>query len=193
MKSDTQARILDYIREMITMRGYAPTVREICTAVHIASTSTVHGHLAALEKRGFIHRDPTHTRGITLVPRARAEYKIVPVINRLQPHTAVVDPVNVIEYMAAPAHITRAGTVIAYYIKDDSFKVDNLREGDCVFIELGEKPHGAYYAVTTDDGEIVIIRTSQILDLEKERFISVRFAGRGLSALGAVCGMLRRL
>ena len=66
-RGDTQDRIYEFIKQTIELKGYPPSVREICEAVHLSSTSTVHGHLARLEKRGLIRRDPTKPRAIEVI------------------------------------------------------------------------------------------------------------------------------
>ncbi len=66
-RGDTQDRIYEFIKQTIELKGYPPSVREICDAVHLSSTSTVHGHLARLEKRGLIRRDPTKPRAIEVI------------------------------------------------------------------------------------------------------------------------------
>ena len=64
--TDKQREILEYIKEMILKKGYPPAVREICEAVHLKSTSSVHSHLESLEKNGYIRRDPTKPRTIVI-------------------------------------------------------------------------------------------------------------------------------
>ena len=66
--TDKQKEILEYIKEMILKKGYPPAVREICEAVHLKSTSSVHSHLESLEKNGYIRRDPTKPRTIEMLP-----------------------------------------------------------------------------------------------------------------------------
>lgn len=65
--SDKQREILEYIKEEILSKGYPPAVREICEAVHLKSTSSVHSHLETLEKNGYIRRDPTKPRAIEIL------------------------------------------------------------------------------------------------------------------------------
>ena len=65
--TDKQREILEYIKEMILKKGYPPAVREICEAVHLKSTSSVHSHLESLEKNGYIRRDPTKPRTIEIL------------------------------------------------------------------------------------------------------------------------------
>ena len=65
--SDKQKEILEYIKSEILNRGYPPAVRDICEAVHLKSTSSVHSHLETLEKNGYIRRDPTKPRAIEII------------------------------------------------------------------------------------------------------------------------------
>ena len=82
-----QQEILEYIKSQILTRGFPPAVREICDAVHLKSTSSVHSHLETLEKNGYIHRDPTKPRAIEILDDTfnltRREMVNVPVIGRL--------------------------------------------------------------------------------------------------------------
>ena len=73
-----QIEVLRYIHEQVTQKGYPPTVREIGEAVQLSSTSTVHGHLARLEKKGFIQRDPTKPRAIELTKQGLEKIGIRP-------------------------------------------------------------------------------------------------------------------
>ena len=65
--TDKQREILEYIKSQILERGFPPAVREICEAVHLKSTSSVHSHLETLERNGYIHRDPTKPRAIEIL------------------------------------------------------------------------------------------------------------------------------
>jgi repressor LexA len=77
--TNKQQEILVFIKEEITSKGYPPSVREICSAVGLKSTSTVHGHLDRLEKRGFIRRDPTKPRAIEILDRNAYQKEIISV------------------------------------------------------------------------------------------------------------------
>lgn len=87
--TDKQREILEYIKEMILKKGYPPAVREICEAVHLKSTSSVHSHLESLEKNGYIRRDPTKPRTIEILDDdfalTRRELVNVPVIGTVAP------------------------------------------------------------------------------------------------------------
>ena len=85
--SAKQEEILEYIKSQILERGFPPSVRDICEAVHLKSTSSVHSHLETLEKNGYIHRDPTKPRAIEILDDSfnfnRREMVNVPVIGHV--------------------------------------------------------------------------------------------------------------
>ena len=85
--SKKQTEILEYIKEQIIQKGYPPAVREICAAVSLKSTSSVHSHLETLEKNGYIRRDPTKPRAIEIVDDefnlTRREMRNIPVIGQV--------------------------------------------------------------------------------------------------------------
>ena len=85
--SDKQKEILEYIKSEILNRGYPPAVRDICEAVHLKSTSSVHSHLETLEKNGYIRRDPTKPRAIEIIDDTfnlvRREVVNVPLLGRV--------------------------------------------------------------------------------------------------------------
>ena len=92
--TDKQREILEYIKEMILKKGYPPAVREICEAVHLKSTSSVHSHLESLEKNGYIRRDPTKPRTIEILDDdfalTRRELVNVPVIGTVAAGTPIL-------------------------------------------------------------------------------------------------------
>ncbi len=85
--TEKQSEILEYIKAQILERGFPPAVREICEAVHLKSTSSVHSHLETLEKNGYIRRDPTKPRAIEILDDAfnltRREMAQVPIVGRV--------------------------------------------------------------------------------------------------------------
>lgn len=87
--SSKQREILEYIKQEILNKGYPPAVREICEAVHLKSTSSVHSHLETLEKNGYIRRDPTKPRAIEIIDDnfnlTRREVVNVPIIGQVAP------------------------------------------------------------------------------------------------------------
>lgn len=111
--SSKQQEILDYIKEEILKRGYPPSVREICEAVHLKSTSSVHSHLETLEKNGYIRRDPTKPRAIEICDDSfqmiRTEMVNLPIIGQVAAGMPILAEENVESYFPVPAELVPHG------------------------------------------------------------------------------------
>ena len=105
--SPKQTEILEYIKSEIINRGFPPAVREICEAVNLKSTSSVHSHLETLERNGYIRRDPTKPRAIEIVDDnfnlTRRELVNVPVVGRVAAGEPILAVENVENYFPIPA------------------------------------------------------------------------------------------
>ena len=105
--SKKQSEILEYIKEQILEKGYPPAVREICEAVHLKSTSSVHAHLETLEKNGYIRRDPTKPRAIEIVDDSfnliRREIVNVPMVGQVAAGQPILAVENIESYFPVPA------------------------------------------------------------------------------------------
>ena len=104
--SPKQTEILEYIKSEIINRGFPPAVREICEAVNLKSTSSVHSHLETLERNGYIRRDPTKPRAIEIVDDnfnlTRRELVNVPVVGRVAAGEPILAVENVENYFPIP-------------------------------------------------------------------------------------------
>ena len=104
--SAKQQEILEYIKSQLLAKGYPPSVREICEAVHLKSTSSVHSHLETLEKNGYIRRDPTKPRAIEILDDSfnfnRREMVNVPVIGHVAAGEPLLAEQNIEEYFPIP-------------------------------------------------------------------------------------------
>ena len=111
--SDKQQQILEYIKEQIMEKGYPPAVREICDAVHLKSTSSVHSHLETLERRGYIRRDPTKPRAIEICDdnfqMLRTETASLPVVGRVAAGEPILAEQNIESYFPLPAEYIPRG------------------------------------------------------------------------------------
>ena len=98
-----QTEILEYIKECVLKKGYPPSVREICEAVHLKSTSSVHSHLATLEEKGYIRRDPTKPRTIEIIDEefnpARRELVNIPVVGTVAAGQPILAEENISDYL----------------------------------------------------------------------------------------------
>ena len=136
--TDKQREILEYIKEMILKKGYPPAVREICEAVHLKSTSSVHSHLESLEKNGYIRRDPTKPRTIEILDDdfalTRRELVNVPVIGTDAAGVPILAEQNIEDYLPIPAEILPNKEVFMLKVKGNSMIEAGIYNGDKVIV-----------------------------------------------------------
>ena len=136
--TDKQREILEYIKEMILKKGYPPAVREICEAVHLKSTSSVHSHLESLEKNGYIRRDPTKPRTIEILDDDFAltirELVNVPVIGTVAAGVPILAEQNIEDYLPIPAEILPNKEVFMLKVKGNSMIEAGIYNGDKVIV-----------------------------------------------------------
>lgn len=136
--SDKQAQILEYIKDQIMEKGYPPAVREICEAVHLKSTSSVHSHLATLEKRGYIRRDPTKPRAIEIcddnIQMLRTETASLPVVGRVAAGEPILAEQNIESYFPVPAEYVPRGESFVLKVHGTSMINAGIMDGDYIFV-----------------------------------------------------------
>ena len=156
--SDRQQSILEFIRSEVRERGYPPSVREIGEAVGLASSSTVHGHLDRLEKKGYIRRDPTKPRAIELLgddhQRDLFQHSIVrvPLVGKVTAGNPITAIENIEEYFPLPAHMVRDDEVFMLSVIGESMIEAGIHDGDYVIVR--QQP-------TAMNGEIVVAMTEE--------------------------------
>ncbi|MGN0305945.1 MAG: transcriptional repressor LexA [Lachnospiraceae bacterium] len=138
--SAKQQEILEYIKDEILNRGYPPAVREICEAVNLKSTSSVHSHLETLEKNGYIRRDPTKPRAIEICDdnfqMVRTETASLPVIGTVAAGTPILAEENIDSYFPVPADIIPHGEPsFVLKVKGDSMINVGIFNGDQIFVQ----------------------------------------------------------
>ncbi|MBR6451412.1 MAG: transcriptional repressor LexA, partial [Lachnospiraceae bacterium] len=137
--SAKQQEILEYIKEEILKKGYPPTVRDICEAVHLSSTSSVHSHLATLEKNGYIRRDPTKPRAIEIIDDSfqlvRHEMTSIPVVGRVAAGAPILAQQNIDSYFPLPVEYTPNAQSFILKVKGDSMINAGIFDGDMIFVE----------------------------------------------------------
>ena len=136
--TDKQREILEYIKETILSKGYPPAVREICEAVHLKSTSSVHSHLETLEKNGYIRRDPTKPRTIEILDDdfalTRREMVQVPVIGTVAAGMPILAEENIEDYMPIPAEMLPNKEVFMLKVKGESMIEAGIYNNDKVIV-----------------------------------------------------------
>lgn len=138
--STKQKEILEYIKSEILSKGYPPAVREICEAVNLKSTSSVHSHLETLEKNGFIRRDPTKPRAIEICDdnfqMVRTETASLPVVGTVAAGTPILAEENIDSYFPVPAEIIPNGEPsFVLKVKGDSMINAGIFNGDQIFVQ----------------------------------------------------------
>lgn len=149
--SEKQTEILDYIKTEIINRGYPPTVRDICNAVNLKSTSSVHSHLETLEREGYIIRDKTKPRAIEIVDdsfnTARREIVNIPVVGRVAAGEPILAVQNIESYFPLPAEFLSNKVTFMLQVKGESMINAGIFDGDSILVEE---------CSTANNGDIVV-------------------------------------
>lgn len=137
--SDKQKEILEYMKHEILNKGYPPTVRDICEAVHLKSTSSVHSHLETLEKNGYIRRDPTKPRAIEIIDDnfnlTRREMVNVPLVGRVAAGEPILATENIESYFPVPAEFMPNAETFMLKVKGESMVNVGILDGDQILVE----------------------------------------------------------
>ena len=134
-----QKEILEYIKDQILTRGFPPAVREICEAVNLKSTSSVHSHLETLEKNGYIRRDPTKPRAIEILDDnfnlTRREMVNIPIIGRVAAGEPLLAEQNIEDYFPIPVEYMPNKQTFMLKVKGESMINVGIFDGDNVLVE----------------------------------------------------------
>jgi len=137
--TDKQREILEYMKEQILSKGYPPSVREICTAVHLKSTSSVHSHLETLEKNGYIRRDPTKPRAIEIVDDTfqltRRELVNVPILGKVAAGQPLLADNNINGYFPIPPEYVHNAQTFMLTVRGESMINAGIFDGDLILVE----------------------------------------------------------
>ncbi len=138
--SAKQQQILDYIKDEILDKGYPPTVRDICEAVNLKSTSSVFSHLESLEKKGYIRRDPAKPRTIEIMDDSfnmlRTETTSLPVIGTVAAGEPILAEQNIVNYFPVPSDMIPNGEPsFVLKVKGDSMINAGIFNGDQIFVQ----------------------------------------------------------
>ncbi len=137
--SEKQREILEYIKSEIVNKGYPPAVRDICEAVHLKSTSSVHSHLETLEKNGYIRRDPTKPRAIEIMDDSfnmvRREVVNVPLIGRVAAGEPILAVENVEMYFPIPAELMPNQDCFLLEVHGESMVEAGIFDGDNILVK----------------------------------------------------------
>ena len=196
--SAKQQQILDYIKEEILKRGYPPAVREICEAVDLKSTSTVHAHLERLEKNGYIRRDPTKPRAIEIVDdsfqQVRTEMVSIPVVGRVAAGEPILAEQNIESYFPVPASMVPNGDSFVLNVKGDSMINAGIFSGDQIFVHACDTAkNGDMVVALVDDSATVktFYKEADHIRLQPENDTMDPIIVNDCQILGRVFGVFR--
>ena len=158
--SSKQTEILEYIKDQILKKGFPPSVREICEAVNLKSTSSVHAHLETLEKNGYIKRDSTKSRTIEILDDSfqmvRTETVSIPIVGQVAAGEPILAEQNIEGYFPLPAEFLPNGESFILNVKGDSMINAGIFSGDSIFVKCTDTAsNGDTVVALVDDSATV--------------------------------------
>lgn len=163
-RGDSQARILDYIEKTTKKKGYPPSVREICDATGLKSTSTVHGHLIRLEKKGLIARDSMKPRAISLPFDRDATFiersgmVSIPIVGRVAAGMPILAAENIEEYVSLPQVMIGDGEHYVLGVRGESMIDAGIMDGDYVVVRKQPTAYNGDIVVAMIEDEATVKR-----------------------------------
>jgi repressor LexA len=200
-----QKRILDFILSTVQGRGYPPSVREIADAVGLASPSTVHAHLEALQKKGYLTKDATKPRAISISyapdmgpAESTDDVRHVPLLGRIAAGAPIQALEEIEDVLPLPASIVGEGVHFMLTVKGDSMIDAGIHDGDMVVIrKQDDATNGSIVAALLEDEATVktLVRQGNktILRAENPAFAPIEVTGENSRILGKVVALLRSL
>ncbi len=196
--SKKQQEILEYIKNQILQRGFPPAVREICEAVNLKSTSSVHSHLETLEKNGYIRRDPTKPRAIEILDDTfnltRREMVNVPIIGQVAAGQPILAEENIEDYFPFPAERMPNKQTFLLKVKGESMINAGILDGDYVLVEQdATASNGDMVVALVEDSATVktFYKEEGVFRLQPENDFMDPIIVKEVSILGKVIGVMR--
>ena len=197
--TDKQQEILEYIKKEILNRGFPPAVREICDAVHLKSTSSVHSHLETLEKNGYIRRDPTKPRAIEILDDnfnlTRTEMVNVPLIGTVAAGEPLLAVEHIESYFPIPAEYMPNAQTFMLEVKGDSMVNAGILNGDRVIVQQQSTARNGDMVVALIEDSVTVktfYKEDGYYRLQPENdFMEPILVYGELTILGKVIGVLR--
>ena len=198
--SAKQQEILEYIKSQILERGFPPAVRDICEAVHLKSTSSVHSHLETLEKNGYIRRDPTKPRAIEILDDSfnftRREMVNVPIVGRVAAGEPILAEQNIENYFPIAMEYMPNQQTFMLKVRGESMINSGILDGDMVLVEQRKTAHnGEIIVALIEDGATVktFYKEEGVIRLQPENDTMDPIIVPDCQILGKVIGVFRFL
>lgn len=196
--SKKQEEILEYIKSELLLKGYPPAVREICEAVNLKSTSSVHSHLETLEKNGYIRRDPTKPRAIEIMDDTfnltRREVVNVPVIGRVAAGEPILAEENIENYFPIPMEFMPNEKTFLLSVRGESMINAGILDGDYVLVkQQSTADNGDMIVALVEDGATVkrFFKEEGVYRLQPENDFMDPIIVESVEILGKVIGVFR--
>ena len=196
--SKKQQEILEYIKNQILHRGFPPAVREICEAVNLKSTSSVHSHLETLEKNGYIRRDPTKPRAIEILDDTfnltRREMVNVPIIGQVAAGQPILAEENIEDYFPFPAERMPNKQTFLLKVKGESMINAGILDGDYVLVEQDATASNSDMVVALVEDSATVktfYKEEGVFRLQPENDFMDPIIVKEVSILGKVIGVMR--
>lgn len=200
--SKRQQQILEFIKNEVRAKGYPPSVREIGEAVGLASSSTVHGHLARLEQKGLIRRDPVKPRAIEILDmddslpvQTSPSTIMAPIIGKVTAGMPITAVENIEDYFPLPANMAGNEDVFLLTVEGDSMIEVGIHDGDLVIVRKQQTArNGEIVVAMTEDDEATVKRFYKEADhirLQPENSSMEALRYKNVSILGKVIGVFR--
>lgn len=198
--SSRQAAILNFIKKELQKRGYPPSVREIGQAVGLSSSSTVHGHLAQLEEKGYIRRDPTKPRAIEILDGnnnfVRKEIINVPVVGKVTAGQPILAVENVEDTFPLPLDFVNNENVFILSVRGESMIDAGILDDDYVLVRQQNHASNGDIVVALIEDEATVktfYKEKDYVRLQPENKSMEPIYVRDVRILGKVIGVFRRL
>ncbi|WP_069649537.1 transcriptional repressor LexA [Caloranaerobacter ferrireducens] len=198
-----QIEILEFIKKEIQVKGYPPSVREICKAVGLKSTSTVHGHLSKLERKGYIRRDPTKPRAIEILDKdniynyySKKEIIEVPVVGKVTAGEPILAVQNIEDMFPLPLDFIQSDKVFILSVKGESMIEAGILDGDYVIVRQQNYANNGDIIVALIEDEATIKRFFKEADhirLQPENQYLEPIIVNDVKILGKVIGVFRKI
>lgn len=192
-----QQQILDCIKQSVREKGYPPSVREIGSAVGLSSSATVHSHLATLESKGLIRRDPTKPRAIEILDQsfqAAADAVPVPVLGRVTAGVPILAVENIEDYFPLPRQVIREQEVFILHVSGDSMIEAGILDGDDVIVRKQANAQNGDIVVALLGDEATVktfYREKDHVRLQPENPTLSPILTKNVTILGKVIGLYR--
>ena len=190
-----QQKILDFIKKEIEVKGYPPSVREICQAVGLRSTSTVHAHLNQLESKGFIRRDPTKPRAVEVLDNPLSRGRTVPLIGKVTAGLPILAIENIEDYIVLPQDMLGHEELFALHVQGESMIDAGILDGDIIVVRRQENASNGDIVVAMIEDEATVKRIfyeNKRVRLQPENPRMDPIYADSVQVLGKVTALLRQ-